>query len=102
MPSTCAVPRCKSADIHRFQFPSDPELNLKWRIAIKKEITSRRHPQKKGLWKPTEHSRVCGAHFKDEDFRESLANMYSVTPTVRNKGKQPFSDIIIAGSLIFR
>ena len=85
MPPPCVVPGCLGVDPGRFKFPSDPELNLKWRQAIKKEVTSTAtsssEPQKI-LWKPSEYSRVCGAHFKPEDFRETLATMYSATPTV--------------------
>ena len=72
MPTTCAVPGCDGADPGRYQFPKDSDLNRKWRIAIK-----RSQP-----WKPSEYSRVCGAHFKPDDFRETLASMYSSKPTV--------------------
>ena len=85
MPAPCVVPRCPGVDPGRFKFPSDPELNLKWRTAIKKEVTSTATSSseaQKILWKPTEYSRVCGAHFKAEDFRDTLASMYSVKPTV--------------------
>ena len=79
MPGNCVVPGCTSADPHRFQFPSDPQMNLKWRIAIRKDVTSGKFPHKKALWKPSISSRVCGAHFNQEDFK----SMYSITTTVR-------------------
>ena len=87
MPTTCIVPGCDGTDPGRHKFPSDPELNLKWRTAIKKEVTSTitsssSEPQKI-LWRPSKYSRVCGAHFKAKDFKETLASMYSANPTVR-------------------
>ena len=54
-------------------------MNLKWRIAIRKDVTSGKFPHKKALWKPSIFSRVCGAHFNEEDFK----SMYSITTTVR-------------------
>ena len=80
MPTTCAVPGCDGADHGRYQFPKDPELNHKWRIAIKREV-SESQP-----WKPSEYSRVCGAHFKPDDFKQTLASMYSTKPTVLTLG----------------
>ncbi len=62
MPSTCSVPKCSQRG--GFKFPDDKELNLAWRLAIKRvESNSRR------LWTPNKHSRVCALHFKPEDFR---------------------------------
>ena len=80
MPAPCVVPGCPGTGPGSFNFPSDAELNLKWRTAIRKEISS--EPQKTLSWKPSEYSRVCGSHFKPDDFRESLATMYSAKPTV--------------------
>ena len=77
MPAPCVVPGCDGTDPGRYQFPKDPELNRKWRIAIKREGASGSQP-----WKPSEYSRVCGTHFKPDDFRETLASMYSAKPTV--------------------
>ena len=77
MPTTCAIPGCDGVDPGRYQFPKDPELNRKWTIAIKRDGVSGSQ-----LWKPTQYSRVCGVHFRPEDFRETLASMYSATPKV--------------------
>lgn len=68
MPAPCVVPRCNGADPHRFQFPSDTE--------------------KKTLWPPSKYTRVCGAHFKDEDFRDNLVDMYSAKPSIRKEGRK--------------
>ena len=62
MPTYCAVPCCKGSG--GFKFPADPELNLKWRVAIK------RFGKKKALWKPSPHSTVCARHFTCDDFKE--------------------------------
>ena len=62
MPASCVVPKC--GDNGSFGFPTDPALNLKWRVAIK-----RVDRDKKTLWKPTPHSRICANHFRREDFK---------------------------------
>ena len=87
MPTPCVVPQCSGgADSGRFGFPTDPEINLKWRIAIKKEVESTATSSSGGpqriLWKPSNTSKICGAHFKPDDFRDTYANMYSAEPTV--------------------
>ena len=64
MPDYCAVPHCNGYG--GFKFPSDPALNLKWRVAIK------RLGQKKTLWKPSQRAVVCDKHFKAEDFKEPV------------------------------
>jgi hypothetical protein len=60
MPINCAVPTCTGQG--GFSFPKDKAMNLKWRVAIKRE------GQHKSLWKPTKHSRVCERHFKEDDY----------------------------------
>ena len=62
MPNSCSVPECRGTG--GFSFPSDPDLNTKWRVAIK------RLGPNKSLWKPGRHSRVCDKHFTAEDFKE--------------------------------
>ena len=70
MPAPCVVPKCSGADPSRFGFPTNPEINLKWRIAIKKEVkstaTSSSGGPQKTLWKPSKTSKICGAHFKPD------------------------------------
>ena len=106
MPAPCVVPRCNGADPHRFQFPSDTEVNLKWRMAIKKDINLQKPkspsnlPQKKTLWPPSKYTRVCGAHFKDEDFRDNLVDMYSAKPSVRKEGRKGNNLLLILSSYV--
>ena len=62
MPQYCCVPGCTNFGGHLF--PEEKDLNLRWRVAIK-----RRDPKTKGLWKPGKYDVVCSLHFKDTDFR---------------------------------
>ena len=71
MPSNCVVRGCRVMG-GGFGFPKDPELRLKWRIAIKREN-----------WEPSVHSRVCGDHFVADDFRESIMASCSRNPSGR-------------------
>ena len=64
MPQYCCVPGCTQSG--GIQFPVEKDLNLKWRVAIK-----RTDPVTRGLWKPGKYDVVCSAHFKDNDFRVS-------------------------------
>ena len=66
MPTYCAVPLCKGSG--GFKFPTDPDLNFKWRVAIK------RFGKKKSLWKPSPHSTVCAKHFTSDDYKEPLVS----------------------------
>ena len=76
MPTKCIVPGCQRRG--GFSFPSDPEQNLKWRIAIKREpAKTGAHPT---LWKPSQYSRVCEDHFKAEDFKQSVVASCSRDP----------------------
>jgi hypothetical protein len=61
MPTNCAVPTCNGEG--GFAFPKDDSMKLKWRVAIKRE-----DKDKKSLWMPNTHSRVCEKHFKEDDF----------------------------------
>ncbi|XP_071171650.1 uncharacterized protein [Mytilus edulis] len=64
MPQYCSVPGCRNSGGHKF--PEERELQLRWRVAIK-----RRDSTTKGLWKPGKHDVVCAAHFKEADYRVS-------------------------------
>ncbi|XP_076073051.1 uncharacterized protein LOC143044775 [Mytilus galloprovincialis] len=64
MPSYCCVPGCKESGGHKF--PSDKELNLKWRVAI------RRTNETRGLWRPGKHDIVCHNHFTLSDYKNTL------------------------------
>ena len=55
MPTGCCVPYCSNRGGHAF--PSDNERRKKWIIAIKRD-----------KWIPKISSRVCKAHFKEEDY----------------------------------
>lgn len=61
MPVPCAVPGCREDGT--LSFPGDPALNMQWRVAI-----NRMDPEK-NLWQPTPNSKVCGNHFKPQDFK---------------------------------
>lgn len=77
MPSTCVVPGCSG--LGGFSFPKDPELSVKWRIAIKRQVEDS-GPGPVNLWKPSKSSRICHAHFKEEDFKATLSSAYSSNP----------------------
>jgi hypothetical protein len=70
MPSLCVVPGCHERG--EFQFPSDHKINKAWRVAVRRET------ENKLLWKPTDASRVCAAHFTENDFREPVQSYHSV------------------------
>ena len=57
----CSVPKCNLGG--GFKFPSDPDLQKKWIIAIKR--LDNNNPSK--LWTPNKSANVCKAHFKEED-----------------------------------
>ena len=76
MPASCVVPKC--GDNGTFGFPTDPKLSLQWRVAIK-----RLDRDKKTLWKPTPHSRVCANHFKREDFKVPFDSVAHITGKTR-------------------
>uniref|UniRef100_A0A0K2T0U2 THAP domaincontaining protein 6like [Takifugu rubripes] n=1 Tax=Lepeophtheirus salmonis TaxID=72036 RepID=A0A0K2T0U2_LEPSM len=67
MPHCCAVYGCHTSKkksnehISFHRFPKEVNERKKWRIAI----------CRKG-WKPTDSSRICSIHFKDEDYIEGL------------------------------
>ena len=55
------VPLCTNGDgsgVRMHTSPRDPKLKKKWLDAIKR----------KGTWKPTKSSVVCGAHFSPQHF----------------------------------
>ena len=78
----CVVKGCSSKS--GYSFPTDPELNRKWRIAVRGEdmTATTSTDAKKSAWRPTLYSQVCGNHFKPEDFQESMASMYSTNSQV--------------------
>lgn len=71
MPTVCSVPGSQR-QTGRFKFPSDPNLEKQWRIAIKRE------GPRKTLWKPTSGARVCERHFKSEDFRTPMNSLVAL------------------------
>jgi len=56
MVSCYCVPKCSNR-IKGHRFPKDELLKKKWLIAIRRD-----------KFKPTEHSRVCKAHFTPSDY----------------------------------
>ena len=68
MPNRCCVPQCGGDG--GFKFPTDPDLAIKWRVAIK------RLGPDKSLWKPGIHAVVCDKHFKAEDFKEPMRKSF--------------------------
>ena len=81
MPNKCVIKGCSGNG--GFRFPKDPELNLKWRIAVKREPTTTGPGPHPTLWKPSDHSVVCSSHFAAEDFREANITMCSGKPSAR-------------------
>ena len=93
MPNKCVVKGCSTQGAG-MGFPKDPELNLKWRIAVKRHMGNGQPSDdapatvtgpERTLWKPSEHSKVCRSHFKPEDFKESMTSAYSANPSSRRK-----------------
>ena len=81
MPNRCSVPECKGSG--GFKFPTDPDLCIKWRVAIK------RLGPDKSLWKPGIHAVVCDKHFKAEDFKEPLHKSIGRTKRTLEDGAIP-------------
>jgi hypothetical protein len=79
MPQYCAVPGCK--DSGGFKFPSDQQVCLQWRVAIKREGL------RKSLWKPSDRSVVCSKHFSTEDFLVPLQSYVALGGRVRRNLK---------------
>ena len=70
MPNYCVVPKCRG--VGGFSFPADPDLNLKWREAIRRLD-----------WTPGDHSKVCDKHFKAEDFKVPIIKFAGYAETGR-------------------
>ncbi|XP_014670354.1 PREDICTED: uncharacterized protein LOC106811297 [Priapulus caudatus] len=52
-----------------FPFPANPNLNYKWRVAVRRvEKTT------KNLWKPMRHSKVRSDHFGEDDYTSTDLN----------------------------
>ncbi|XP_048242560.1 uncharacterized protein LOC124133758 [Haliotis rufescens] len=66
MPRYCSVPGCKNK-IGGHKYPSDPDLQQKWRVAVRRVDVPT-----KNLWKPGTGDVVCRAHFTDDDFVDTL------------------------------
>ena len=83
MPNRCVVRGCDKTG--GFSFPTDPEVSLQWRLAVRRQEASESASPgpERTLWKPSEHSKVCSSHFKPEDFKESLISSCSANPTAR-------------------
>jgi hypothetical protein len=65
-----------------FTFPTDQQLCLKWRVAIKREGL------RKTLWKkPNERSVVCYKHFNPEDFHVPVQSYVALVGRVRRSLK---------------
>jgi hypothetical protein len=61
MPKYCVVPDCKGRD--GFMYPKDPDLRMKWRVAVNRFVRSNCDAGKE-LWYPYESATVCQRHFK--------------------------------------
>ena len=72
MVNRCAVQGCNKTG--GLGFPTAPEVNLKWWLAVKR-------PE----WIPSEHSKVCSAHFKPADFKDSIINTCSANPSPKRR-----------------
>lgn len=63
------MPGCGRYNGHRF--PKDAALQLKWRVAIKRE-----DPKTKQLWCPGKEDVVCHFHFQESDYRVTESGTY--------------------------
>ena len=70
MPQYCCVPQCTS-NKGGHKFPTDPQLQLKWRVAVK-----RVDERTKKLWMPGPHDVVCRDHFVPQDYAETLLGKF--------------------------
>ena len=91
MQSNCVVRGCGRRS--GFGFPSEPELIMKWRIAIKRGPTESGDTSGSGQQNPSPYAVVCEDHFTAEDFIESTVATYSRHQTTArrflNKGAVP-------------
>ena len=67
MPRGCAVSGCthfkQFSTGAGFQFPSDPDLRQRWIKAVNRQLWDGTP------WEPSKSSKVCAAHFKQDDFK---------------------------------
>ena len=63
----CAVPGCthfkQFSTGAGFQFPSDPDLRQRWIKALNRQLWDGTQ------WEPSKSSKVCAAHFRQDDFK---------------------------------
>ena len=86
MPNKCIVRGCNGRG--GFTFPSDPELNSKWQSAINR-ATATPSTSSTVSWIPTMYSTVCESHFKQDDFKGSIAPEGQRTRRVLKKNVVP-------------
>jgi hypothetical protein len=65
--------------LHHF---ADPELRLKWRVAIRCE-----DEKTKKLWEPYSSATICGKHFKLTDYKKTVGSLFA--GRVLNTGTVP-------------
>lgn len=66
MPHRCVVPGCGQGA--GFQFPSDPDLRQRWIKAVNRQRWDGTR------WEPSKSSKVCAAHFKQDDFKVRIVS----------------------------
>ncbi|XP_062575195.1 uncharacterized protein LOC134237110 [Saccostrea cucullata] len=89
----CCVPLCGRFGGHKF--PAEPDLRLKWRVAIK-----RMDQKTKNLWNPGKEDIVCHAHFTDHDYKDTESGersrlKHGAVPSVfdfKSTGTQTFQE----------
>lgn len=82
MPSHCCVPQCTTrgyreengAKISFYTFPSDPGQKKKWIHAIRRDEGPH--------FKVTKGTVVCSQHFRENDFKKTLAGKHLLKPGV--------------------
>ena len=73
MPSLCSAFKCQNKG--RFLFPKDPDLCLKWRLAVNRRVGR----TMTNLWEPTKYSKLCEKHFLPEDkivFQDDISRQF--------------------------
>lgn len=78
---TCCVPGCdnntlRDRHVSFHKFPKDEKLKKEWI----RRINRQGHDGRFALWKPSEHHRICGAHFNASGRKSYMDRLPSIFP----------------------